>query len=87
MNPHRYARAFDVDSIDLGHSQFGWIFYRYHSTACQQRGKAYEARIETLKHDARERPRIGTPKEDVIRFFKANGLPVSLVGDEYVGTI
>jgi hypothetical protein len=70
-----------------GYSQFGWMFYRYHSTPCQQRGKAYEARIETLKRDARERLRIGTPKEDVIRFFKQNGLPVSLDGDEYEGTI
>src|SRR6266853_2993959 len=57
-----------------GYSQFGWTFYRYHSTACQQRGKAYEARIETLKRDARESLRIGTSKEDVMRFFKENGL-------------
>jgi hypothetical protein len=69
------------------YSQVGWIFYRYQSTACQQRGKAYEARIETLKRDARERLRIGTPKEDVMRFFKENGLPVSLDGNEYEGTI
>jgi hypothetical protein len=70
-----------------GYSQFGWMFYRYHSTACQQRGKAYQERIEKLKRDARERLRIGTPKEDVMRFFKENGLPVSLDGDEYEGTI
>src|ERR1700722_15584415 len=70
-----------------GYSGFGWMFYRYHSTACQQRGKAYEARIETLKRDARERLRIGTPKEDVMRFFKDNGIPVSLDRDEYEGTI
>ena len=70
-----------------GYSQFGWMFYRYHSAACQQRGKAYEARIETLKRDARVRLRIGTPKEDVVRFFKENGLSVSLVRDEYEGTI
>jgi hypothetical protein len=70
-----------------GYSQFGWMFYRYHSTACEQRGKAYEARVETLKRHARERLRIGTPKGDVMRFFKENGLPVSLVGDEYEGTI
>ena len=63
-----------------GYSRFGWTFYRYHSTACQQRGKAYEARIETLKRDARERLRIGTPKEGVMRFFKENGLPISLEG-------
>jgi hypothetical protein len=70
-----------------GDSRFGWVFYRYHSAACRQRGKTYEARIETLKHDARERLRIGTPKEDVMRFFKENGLPVVLAGDEYEGTI
>lgn len=70
-----------------GYSQFGWVFYRYHSAACQQRGKAYEARIETLKREARERLTIGTPKEDVMRFFEENGLPVSVHGNEYEGTI
>ena len=73
--------------VAWGYSQFGWMFYRYHSAACRQRGKAYEARIETLKGDAHERLRIGTPKEDVMRFFKENGLPVSVHGDEYEGTI
>ena len=74
-------------TLAWGYSQFGWMFYRYHSATCQQRGKAYEARIESLKRDPRERLRIGTPKEGVVRFFKENGLPVSLVGDEYEGTI
>jgi hypothetical protein len=74
-------------ALTWSYSQFGWMFYRYHSSACQLRGKAYEVRIETLKRDASERLRIGTPKEDVIRFFKENGLPVSLAGDEYEGTI
>jgi hypothetical protein len=70
-----------------GYSAFGWMFYRFHSTSCQQRGKEYEARVEALKRDARERLRIGTPKEDVMRFFKDNGLPVFFAGDEYEGTI
>lgn len=70
-----------------GYSQFGWMFYRYHNAACQQRGKAYEARVERLKRNARERLKIGTPQEDVIRFFKENDLPVSLTRDEYEGTI
>jgi len=70
-----------------GYFQFGWMFYRYHSTTCLQRGKAYKTRIEMLQRDAHERLRIGTPKEDVMRFFKENGLPVSLHGDEYEGTI
>jgi hypothetical protein len=29
----------------------------------------------------------GTLREDVMRFFKENGLPVSLDGDDYEGTI
>jgi len=33
--------------------------------------------FETLKHDAREKLRIDTPREDVIRFFEENGFPVS----------
>jgi len=68
------------------YSQFGFLF-PYHSASCRQRGKAYEARVETLTRDARQRLRIGTPKEDVVRFFKENGLPVSLVQGEYQGTI
>jgi hypothetical protein len=70
-----------------GYWQFGWMFYRYHSAACKQRGEAYSLRIENLKRDARERLRVGTPKEEVIRFYKENGLPISLYGDEYEGTI
>lgn len=76
-----------VALLAWGYSEFGWMFYPYHSAACQQRAKAYEARIETLKRDAHERLKIGTPKEDVMRFFKDNGLPVSLTGNEYEGTI
>jgi hypothetical protein len=70
-----------------GYLQFGWMFYRYHSAACKQRGEAFNLRVENLKRDASERLRIGAPKEDVIRFYKENGFPISLYGDEYVGTI
>jgi len=55
----------------------GCVFYRYHSTACKQRGAAYEARVEKLKKDAHERLKIGTKREDVVRFFAENGLPIS----------
>ena len=30
---------------------------------------------------------MGTPQEDVIRFFEDEGFPISLQGDEYAGTI
>ena len=45
------------------------VLYRYHSTACKQRGAAYVARVEKLKRDSHQNLKIGTKKEDVIRFF------------------
>jgi hypothetical protein len=61
----------------LGYVLFGWMFYRYQCTDCKERGKAYGIRVERLKRDARTTLRVGTHKEDVIRFFQENGLPVS----------
>jgi hypothetical protein len=75
----------------LGYREFGWMFYRYQSAACKSQGKAYGERIRNLKRDAVNRLRVGTPKEDVLRFFQENGLPVSFnksPGEyEYEGTI
>ncbi|HEX5434477.1 MAG TPA: hypothetical protein VFY05_09595 [Candidatus Angelobacter sp.] len=68
---------------------FGWMFYRYQSTSCKERRKAYEIRVDSLKRDARTALRIGTHQEDVIRFFQENGFPVSFDNgmSEYEGTI
>jgi len=68
---------------------FRWMSYRQQSADCKERGRAYELRVETLKSDARTTLRIGTHKEDVIRFFEENGLPVSFDKglSEYEGTI
>ena len=73
----------------VGYVLFGWMFYRYQSTDCKERGKAYGIRVERLKRDARTTLRIGTHQEDVIRFFQENGLPVSFDKGlrEYEGTI
>jgi len=75
----------------LGYREFGWMFYRYQSAACKAQGKAYGERVRNLKRDAVNRLRVGTPKEDVIRFFQENGLPVEfgklLSEYEYEGTI
>ena len=76
-----------VVGVAWAYSQYGWLFYRYHSGACKQRGKAYAVRVEKLKTEARARLRIGTHKEQVIRFFQENELPVSFDGDEYEGTV
>jgi hypothetical protein len=73
----------------VGYILFGWMFYRYQSAACKERGKASGIRVERLKRDARTALRIGTHREDVIRFFQENGLPVSFDKglSEYEGTI
>jgi hypothetical protein len=73
----------------VGYVLFGWMFYRYQSTDCKERGKAYGIRVERLKRDAHTTLRIGTHKEDVIRFFQENGLPISFDKglSEYEGTI
>src|SRR6266545_7645858 len=62
-------------------------FFRYQSAACKQRGAAYNARVEKLRRDAREKLIIGTNKEAVIHFFAENGIPLSFVGGEATGTI
>jgi hypothetical protein len=61
--------------------------YRRHDTTCKQRGAAYSARVETLKHEAYEKLKIGTKKDAVIRFFAENGIPVTFSRDEASGTI
>jgi hypothetical protein len=68
-------------------SSNGCIFYRYHSAACKQRGAAYQSRVEKLRNDARQSLKVGTKKEDVLRFFAENGIPASLLADEISGTI
>lgn len=67
---------FTLAILAWGYLQYGWMFYRYHSTACKQRGEIYRARVHKLERDARERLKVGTQREDIVRFFKENGLPV-----------
>jgi hypothetical protein len=65
----------------------GCLFYRYQSPACKERGAAYAGRVEKLKRDAHDNLKIGTKREDVIRFFKENGIPLTSVEGEATGTI
>lgn len=67
----------------------GCVFYRYHSSACKQRGAAYAERVDKLKRDALEQVSIGTDRDEVLRFFHENGLPVTFdsAASEYTGTI
>jgi hypothetical protein len=60
---------------------------RYRSTACKQRGAAYQARVKSLKQVALEQLKIGTKKADVVRFFAENKFPLSFDKSEATGTI
>jgi len=60
-------------------------FYRHQNAACKQRGSAYAARVEKLKHDVHEKLGIGTRKGAVVRFFAENGIPLTFVRDEATG--
>jgi hypothetical protein len=71
----------------IGFLLTGFPFYRYQSAACKQQGAAYAAREEKLERDSREKLRIGTRKDAVIRFFAENGIPVAFVRGEANGTI
>src|SRR5438552_4884113 len=50
---------------------------RYHqSQSCKRRGEALRSRIEGLKLQAHTKLTIGTKKEEVVRFFADNNIPV-----------
>jgi hypothetical protein len=54
-------------------------FYRYQRAACKQRGAAFDARVEKLRREARERLVIGAKKEVIIQFFADQGVPLTFV--------
>jgi len=59
-----------------------WGAARYR---CRQRGLQLDGRVKKLKQDAEARLKPGTRKEDLLRFFAENNLPVSFSGSEAVG--
>jgi hypothetical protein len=40
---------------------------------CDRREAAFQSRVEQVRHDAKERLKIGTKKDDIVRFFSENG--------------
>jgi hypothetical protein len=60
---------------------------RYRSTACKQRGAAYQVRVKSLEQAALEHLKIGTKKEDVVRFVAENKFPLSFDKSGATGTI
>ncbi|MGB8132245.1 MAG: hypothetical protein WCG81_20835 [Candidatus Angelobacter sp.] len=60
---------------------------RYRSAACKQRGVAFNAQVNALERDAIDKLKIGTKKEDVIRFFAENKFPITFDRSFATGTI
>jgi hypothetical protein len=60
---------------------------RHRSMACKQRGLALNSQVEALKRTAIDRLKIGTKKEDVIRFFSENNLSISFDKHGATGTM
>jgi len=54
---------------------------------CRQRGAVFARRVESVKHDANERLKIGTKKADVSQFFVENGIPFEILESEAIGTL
>jgi hypothetical protein len=65
----------------------GCLLSRHPNAACKLREKSYQERAEKLKTDAHAALTIGTRKDAVVRFFEANGLPLTLTSSEASGTI
>jgi hypothetical protein len=59
--------------------------YRYHNSACKQRGAALSARLDNLRHDADEQLTIGTKKDALIRFCETHGLSLTLTANQAMG--
>jgi hypothetical protein len=72
----------------------GWLGlkqYRRHID-CKRRNAAFERRIDSIRRDARDRLKVGTPKDDVARFYRENEIPFSVhlfkeIGFEAIGTL
>jgi len=77
-----------------------WIYFVRVETAltihpppprCKAREAEFESRVNRIERDAKDALKIGTKKEDVIRFFASENIPVDFEpldqGYEAVGTI
>lgn len=43
--------------------------------------------MQTLKRTAHDKLKVGTKKDEVIRFFSENGIPLTIEGDDASGAV
>jgi len=51
----------------------GWLAY---SRSCGRKNAVFAAQVELMKHDAQTQLKIGTPKDDLLRFFTDHNMHV-----------
>ena len=65
---------------------FGLRDYSRH-IACERRGAAFTAQLESIERDAHEQLKIGTKKADAARFFAEHNIPFDFFASEARGTL
>jgi len=57
----------------------GWFGYNHYRTSirCKQRVVALQSRVEEIKREAHDKLKVGTKRDDVIRFFATNNIPLT----------
>jgi len=87
---HKPIAALLVIVAVISAAWYAFLFYslhKYETPECKQRGAALAARLDKLKQDAREDLKIGTKKDEAIRFFSGHELRVRFSAGEAIGTL
>ena len=70
----------------------GAYFAVHHSPPqCKKRAEEFQAKVDTIRRDAKRSLKVGARKDDVARFFASENIPLTLdkIGPDYdaIGTV
>jgi hypothetical protein len=82
----RKLTAYAGVAASLAFLVIGLVLYQ-RAMACKRRGLALQQRIETLGRSAHDRLPVGTKKDEVVRFFEENQIPLMIQENEASGSI
>lgn len=85
-NARRNTAIATVALLTAVFSWFGLRDYRGRR-ACEGRGAAFKAQVESIKRDAHEQLKKGTRKADFARFFAEHNIPFDFFATEARGTL
>jgi hypothetical protein len=74
-----------------GMSLFG-LKQGLHQIDCKKRNEAFSRRVKIVEQDAHKQLKVGTKKDDVVRFYTQHEIPFQVVrlndvGSEAIGTL